>query len=389
MMLDELRMRLQELGANRIPHSRRSLFDHLVGTGEILRAWDCDVDVCAAGMFHSIYGTNAFALSCLDRRDRDRLRDLIGERAEELAYLFCVSNRPYGILQAAKNAQLVNRFTGEIIVVSPADIRELLEIECANLIEQRAGHRFLVELVGLSGAAGASLLKPRIAVDVHEFLGHLTKFAISSDLTNGASMEVNTVPSLIGADAAQFDERGYVVLRNLLSRRFLDVSLRYYLSYLKVPDYYSVSESTRALNRYADALGEAFIPEIQPVIERHIGRKLIPTYSFARIYTTESRLSKHVDRGACEISATMTVGYKNANGLWPIFLEYAGEDIPVELDVGDALIYRGMDLPHSRKPLESGFWCQLFFHFVETDGALTEHRFDGRDRLGPFMPTVA
>lgn len=383
-MLDDLRTRLQELGADRLAHSRRSLIDHLVGTGEILRAWECDAEVCAAGMFHSIYGTNAFVLSCLDKSDRDHLRGIIGGRAEELAYLFCVSDRPYGLLHGVQDAQLVNRFTSEVMAVSPAVIRELLEIECANLIEQRTGYRFLAELVNLC-IAGSPVLKQSIAGDVRRYLDHVTEFANPSSLRKGANMEVNTASSLVDADVAQFDECGYMVVRNLLSRRLLDISLRYYLSHVKVPDYYNVSEDERALDRYADALSEAFIPEIQSVIEQRIGRKLIPTYSFARIYTTESRLTKHVDRDACEISATMTVGYKNAKGLWPIFLSHAEREVPVELDVGDALIYRGRDLPHWRHPLESGFWCQLFFHFVEADGAFTEHRFDGRGRLGPYQ----
>lgn len=194
-----------------------------------------------------------------------------------------------------------------------------------------------------------------------------------------------TITSLpIQADAEQFAQRGYLVARNLLSRRFMEIALRYYLSYLKIDDYYSVSKNTQALNRYADALGEALIPEIQPLIEQRIGKKLLPTYSFARIYTTESRLTRHVDRGACEISATVTVGYKSPS-LWPIFVQHGGEDIQVELDVGDALIYRGMDLPHWREPLESGFWCQLFFHFVDAEGTLAEHQFDGRGRLGPYV----
>ncbi|MEH6418616.1 DUF6817 domain-containing protein [Pseudomonas sp. CGJS7] len=380
--------KLRELGADRLAHSRRSLSDHLLGTGRILRGWGCDDAVCAAGAFHSVYGTNAFALSCQDRRDRDRVRDMLGARAERLVYLFSVGDRPQALLSALREARLIDRFTGASIDVTPAVVRDLLEVECANLIEQGAGHAFLAELIQHADAGGAAVIKPRIAEDIRRFLDHLTRFDFAPCSHQGNHMDVSTAVVSNDADAAQFDERGYLVLRNLLSRRFLDVALRYYLSYLKLNDYYKVDDGTRALDRYADALGEAFFPEIQPVIEHRIGKKLLPTYSFARIYTPESRLTKHVDRGSCEISATMTVGFKTRHGLWPIFLEHAGESVAVELDVGDALIYRGMDLPHWREPLESGFWCQLFFHFVDADGTLCGLRFDERSSLGPFLPPL-
>ena len=77
------------------------------------------------------------------------------------------------------------------------------------------------------------------------------------------------------------------------------------------------------------------------------------------------------------------MGFKNP-ALWPIFVQQDGRDIEIDLDVGDALIYRGMGLPHWRESLDSGFWCQLFLHFVDAEGALTEQRFDGGGRLGPY-----
>lgn len=186
-----------------------------------------------------------------------------------------------------------------------------------------------------------------------------------------------------GAEINEFGEKGYTVVRSVIGRETLDIAFRYYLSYVPVPGYFEVGGRERALDRYVDALGEAMLPRMQQRIELETGLKLLPTYSFARIYTTESQLRKHVDRGACEISATMTVGFKKAKELWPIYLESQGSSVAVELDVGDALVYRGMDLPHWREPLPEGLWCQLFFHFVDAGGSMIDHEFDGRGRLGP------
>ena len=187
----------------------------------------------------------------------------------------------------------------------------------------------------------------------------------------------------VTAVETNFGRDGFMVARNVVSKDVLDIAFRYYLSYVSVEGYYDVREMNNAFDRYADALSEAMMPLVQRRLEADTGLKLLPTYSFARIYTTESKLSKHVDRGACEVSATMTVGFKNSAGLWPICLEHKGARVPVELDIGDALIYRGMELPHWREPLPSGLWCQIFFHFVDAAGPMADHRYDGRGRMGP------
>lgn len=181
----------------------------------------------------------------------------------------------------------------------------------------------------------------------------------------------------------EFDSKGYTVIRQLAPLELVNVAFRYYLSYVALPGYYNAANRHRSLDRYIDALSEAMFPMVQAKLEEALSRKLLPTYSFARIYTTDSVLEKHVDRGGCEISATMTVGYRNVRGLWPVLVESDGADIPIELDAGDALIYRGMELPHWREQLPQGIWCQVFFHFVDAAGDMTSLAFDGRGRLGP------
>lgn len=72
-----------------------SFLDHLTGTESILSAWDCPTHLCHAGLFHSIYGTESFqAFSVpLTTEARSRVRGVIGERAEMLAFVNCVMER--------------------------------------------------------------------------------------------------------------------------------------------------------------------------------------------------------------------------------------------------------------------------------------------------------
>ena len=197
-------------------------------------------------------------------------------------------------------------------------------------------------------------------------------------------MIVTAMPlSTTQEDRSDFARRKYARLPGLFASDVLDIAFRYYLSYVAVEGYFHTHPRYHALDRYADALGEAMMPLVQKRVEDHVGSRLLPTYSFARIYTTESILKKHVDRGACEYSVTLTVGYRNTNGLWPIFVESEGEMLSVELDVGDAMVYKGMEVPHWRESLPQGIWCQLFVHFVAADGPLAGHVYDDREHLGP------
>ena len=84
---------LLELDTDKNLHSGGALLDHLRGTHDLLHTWGNDRAVSAGGLFHSIYGTQAYQTQSASLEDRQRIRTVIGERAERLAFLFGVSNR--------------------------------------------------------------------------------------------------------------------------------------------------------------------------------------------------------------------------------------------------------------------------------------------------------
>ncbi|WP_295571822.1 DUF6817 domain-containing protein [Stenotrophomonas maltophilia] len=154
----QLRCGLQQLGADRHPHSGRSLLDHLVGTAELLSNWGCAAHVCAAGMYHSIYGTNGFSTACQGRDQREVIVSLIGERAERLVYLFALSERPVAFFEAVGSGYLSSRFDGSQHPVALDELRELIAIECANLIEQHGQPELVEVLLALPDAQRSALL---------------------------------------------------------------------------------------------------------------------------------------------------------------------------------------------------------------------------------------
>lgn len=136
---------------------------------------------------------------------------------------------------------------------------------------------------------------------------------------------------------------------------------------------------------YGDPMLDVLLEDVRPTIERATGLNLIPTYSYARKYVPGDELKPHTDREACEISATLTLGYEG--DLWPI---HVSTDDKVENDIGEILIevgsmvvYRGMEINHWREPYTQGKWqCQVFLHYVDADGPHKNLKYDGRESLG-------
>ena len=123
---------------------------------------------------------------------------------------------------------------------------------------------------------------------------------------------------------------------------------------------------------YGDKLTESFLLKKKNLMEKETGKKLLPTYSYWRMYTKYSDLKKHKDRPSCEISVTVNAG--NDGTIWPIFID--GNKI--DLDEGDAVIYLGRESPHWREEF-LGDWCaQFFLHYVDANGEFKDFSMDKR-----------
>lgn len=114
---------LESLGAKMIPHGSQgvpdysavirgelvrgegeldngSFFAHLVGNEQCLREWQTAMgpDVisdaaCLGGLLHSLYGTQGYQAAQFPFEKREKIRQLIGERAENLVFWTCAMER--------------------------------------------------------------------------------------------------------------------------------------------------------------------------------------------------------------------------------------------------------------------------------------------------------
>lgn len=139
-------------------------------------------------------------------------------------------------------------------------------------------------------------------------------------------------------------------------------------------------------SKYGDLTFDTVLAGVVKEVEHNTGLKLIPTYSYHRLYTNGTDLKRHRDRPSCEISATMCLGYNtsnlnNPNYNWPMFVKSGDKEIPITLNPGDAIIYRGCDIEHWREPFEGVNQAQVFLHYNEKEGNYNV-KFDCRPALG-------
>lgn len=128
-----------ELGADKVEHTESIYLAHAIGVHNDLRSWGCGEDVCQAGMFHSIYGTELFQRFALPLERREEVRELIGERAERLAYLNCAMDRASFDAAVARGEppyQFRDRITSEPVELSEEDFNDLVTIHLCDWLEQ-------------------------------------------------------------------------------------------------------------------------------------------------------------------------------------------------------------------------------------------------------------
>lgn len=123
--------------------------------------------------------------------------------------------------------------------------------------------------------------------------------------------------------------------------------------------------------------------EKTPEVSKIIGETVLPTYTYARVYKTGDDLKRHRDRPACEVSMTLNLWKQND---WPIFIQKPnGEEIEIEMEPGDAMLYLGCVADHWRNEITQSKYIQVFLHYVRSRGDCAYSYFD-KDRSEQRKP---
>lgn len=126
---------LQSKKADQCFHKESTFLSHLMSVAQILRTWKAPEVLVRAGALHSAYGNSWVNLTiCCDREE---VKTLIGEEAEDLVHQFCTIDRMRFMFQSVlpklekvlvvpfevetKGTRMSKRRVGELILLTLAD----------------------------------------------------------------------------------------------------------------------------------------------------------------------------------------------------------------------------------------------------------------------------
>ena len=189
------------------------------------------------------------------------------------------------------------------------------------------------------------------------------------------------------------DTEGYVVLQNVLCSQTLEL-LKIQTKMIENIECFKINEKPQSypfgdhqcetsFAKYGILCYESLLLLLQPLMEKHIGKDLYPTYSYTRIYYKNSKLYKHTDRPSCEYSATVCITTDNEP--WNIYFKnYESKDVCISLNPGDLIIYKGTELEHWREKYNGKEQIQVFLHYIDKNGPYNNVNYvnDGRPLLG-------
>ena len=188
----------------------------------------------------------------------------------------------------------------------------------------------------------------------------------------------------------KMETEGYIVLRNVLCSQTLEL-LKIQTKMVENIECFKIKEKPlnfpfgdnqckNSFAKYGILCYESLLLLLKPLMEKHIGKELCPTYSYSRIYYKNSKLDKHKDRSSCEYSATICISVDEKP--WDIFFKKDEKEVCVSLNPGDMIIYKGQELEHWRDQYYGNEQIQAFLHYVDKNGSNSNLVYDKRPFIG-------
>jgi hypothetical protein len=180
----------------------------------------------------------------------------------------------------------------------------------------------------------------------------------------------------------------YVALRSCVKDPELSLLYRWACKRAQIGTMFLDGTAPGALSSAGDVFMDGLLMDLLPVAEEVSRAQLFPTYSYFRVYSRGDLLDKHTDRQSCEISLSLCLGYEGERP-WPLMVEGPNGASSVELAAGDGLLYRGIECPHWREPMDGEKTAQVFMHYVDQNGPFAEWKYDKRPALSFKRPHLS
>jgi hypothetical protein len=175
-----------------------------------------------------------------------------------------------------------------------------------------------------------------------------------------------------------FDEYTPVVVENVLNKNTLTICQQYYSTNIEKGAYVFGDKQSKRFKSHNEPMSRILHYEILPLIEKIVGKKLMPTYTYLSAYVKDSDLPAHTDRADCEYTVSFLIN-KPENSKWPIYLhrvkqpvKYKGrsdftppkdECIAIDCNAGGLMMFQGTDHIHFRDELPDDFYHIVLLHY--------------------------
>jgi hypothetical protein len=201
-------------------------------------------------------------------------------------------------------------------------------------------------------------------------------------LSGGARRALRAARILVSADELRPDNRiwsgqaslakdGYIKLSGLLPPLWV-AGLRAYYRKLGKQGFFKLDDEQVVRQRagvYRDCAAMFVGDQTARVVSHFVPRPCRQSYTWYFLYASGAVLARHTDRPQCRWNVSLCVD--NIAGLaadrWPLHLEHNGQKT-VALEMGDGVLYSGVDTPHWRDALPEGHGVgNMFLHYVDHD----------------------
>jgi hypothetical protein len=205
----------------------------------------------------------------------------------------------------------------------------------------------------------------------------------------------------------QLEENLYSFVPGLISPRFAQYLFKTFYLHMVRKDVNSCNQVKGAIATCGSPALDGLLLSLRPTIERLSERELYPTYSFGRLYRKGDELLIHCDRPACEISVSLALECVAGKNILYVAQDALREAVSagdaldlrtlqkqsghdglkeratnasgIEMNVGDAVIYKGCECLHWRDPFDGHLLAQVFLHYVDKNGPHASSKYDGRE----------
>ena len=168
------------------------------------------------------------------------------------------------------------------------------------------------------------------------------------------------------------------IVNNVLHEDLLYLLQKYYKETIENNTWSLGDRQSKRYKSHNEPMSRFIHYEILPLIEKIVGGKLYPTYTYLSAYVKGSDLPAHTDRPDCEYTVSFIID-KPKDSNWNIYVHKLKQPIKhqgrslitppkeeceaVDCDVGGLMLFQGIDHIHYREKSEYDYYNILLLHY--------------------------